>query len=187
MKIKAPEEMSSAQRIAFYDCEENRRYYQYGTNGGWKKYEGNPVFGGSYGTCFDVSLLLEEGRDGHEILRMWFSWRPKRGIGYTESRDGISWSEPQLVLAPLEGSDWEEDEVNRPAVIYHDGQYKMWYSGQMLPYREGGRSVIGLAVSGDGIHWERRKEPVLKPDQDWEKQAIMCPHVLFDEIGRAHV
>ncbi len=181
MKIKAPEEMSSAQRIAFYDCEENRRYYQYGTNGGWKKYEGNPVFGGSYGTCFDVSLLLEEGRDGHEILRMWFSWRPKRGIGYTESRDGISWSEPQLVLAPLEGSDWEEDEVNRPAVIYHDGQYKMWYSGQMLPYREGGRSVIGLAVSGDGIHWERRKEPVLKPDQDWEKQAIMCPHVLFDE------
>lgn len=36
MNIKAPEGMSSAERIAFYDCEENRKYYQYGTAGGWK-------------------------------------------------------------------------------------------------------------------------------------------------------
>ena len=68
MNIKAPEEMNSAQRIAFYDCEENLNYYQYGTGGGWKKYEGNPVFGGAYGTCFDVSLLQEE-EEGQVLLR----------------------------------------------------------------------------------------------------------------------
>ena len=63
MKLKAPENLSSKERICFYDCEENKRYYQYGTAGGWKKYAGNPVFGGVYETCFDVSLLLEhEGR-----------------------------------------------------------------------------------------------------------------------------
>ena len=42
MHIKAPEGMSSAERIAFYDCEENIKYYQYGTSAGWKKYEHNP-------------------------------------------------------------------------------------------------------------------------------------------------
>ena len=39
MNIKAPEGMSSAERIAFYDCEENRKYYQYGTAGGGKIWE----------------------------------------------------------------------------------------------------------------------------------------------------
>jgi hypothetical protein len=29
------------------------------TTGGWLKYEGNPVMGGKYGTCFDISVLKE--------------------------------------------------------------------------------------------------------------------------------
>lgn len=180
MNIKAPEGMSSAERIAFYDCEENRAFYEYGTAGGWEKYGNNPVFGGEYGTCFDVSVL-EEKQDGDVLLKMWFSWRPRRAIGYTQSRDGIHWEKPREVLSPLPGSSWEADEINRPTVIFHGGEYLMWYSGQMKPYREDGRSVIALAVSQDGIHWERRREPVLVPDQPWEKAAVMCPHVLFDE------
>lgn len=186
MKIKAPEGMSSAERIAFYDCEENKKYYQYGTAGGWRKYGHNPVFGGKYGTCFDVSLLLEGEGTESQVYKMWFSWRPKRGIGYTESRDGIHWNEPVLVLPPLPGSAWEADEVNRPTVIFHDGEYLMWYSGQMRPYLEDGRSVIGLAVSGDGLHWRRRERPVMEPDQAWERQAVMCPHVLYDEEERKY-
>ena len=106
MKLKAPESLTSAERIRFYDCEENIKYYQYGTAGGWKKYEGNPVFGGGeYETCFDVSVLLEEDADG-PLYKMWFSWRPKRSIGYTTSRDGINWSVPLCVLEPLPGSEF---------------------------------------------------------------------------------
>ena len=181
MKLKAPENLSSKERICFYDCEENKRYYQYGTAGGWKKYAGNPVFGGVYETCFDVSLLLEHEGSSEQVFKMWFSWRPKRAIGYTESTDGIHWKEPVVVLKPVEGSDWEADEINRPSVIYKDGTYQMWYSGQMHPYMEDGRSVIGFAESEDGIHWKRKERPVMEPGQPWEKQAIMCPHVLFDE------
>jgi len=42
------------------------------TGAGWVKYEGNPVLGGEYGTCFDISVLHDLG-----IYRMWVSWRPK--------------------------------------------------------------------------------------------------------------
>lgn len=182
MKLKAPESLTSAERIVFYDCAENMKYYQYGTAGGWKKYEANPVFGGGdYETCFDVSLLREPDTDGKMIYKMWFSWRPEKAIGYTESEDGIHWGVPQIVLPPLQGSEWEADEVNRPVVIKHNGKYMMWYSGQMRPYRENGYSVIALAESEDGIHWERRPEPVMEPEGGWEMQAIMCPHVLYDE------
>src|SRR5690349_707272 len=59
------------------------------TAAGWKKFEGNPVMGGKYGTCFDVSVLREGG-----TYRMWLSWRPKKSVALVESPDGIHWSEP---------------------------------------------------------------------------------------------
>mgnify|MGYP000032014862 CR=1 FL=1 len=182
MNLKASESMTSAERIAFYDCEENRKFYQYGTAGGWKKYKRNPVLGGGkIGTCFDVSLLLENDDHGQPLFKMWFSWRTRKAIGYTESRDGISWKTPVEVLHATEKSEWEANEVNRPSVIYHKGIYRMWYSGQMNPYMENGRSSIGLAESEDGICWKKRELPVIEPDQKWELQAVMCPHALYDE------
>jgi beta-1,2-mannobiose phosphorylase / 1,2-beta-oligomannan phosphorylase len=42
------------------------------TTSGWVKHTRNPVLGGDLGTCFDVSVLKEDGK-----YRMWFSWRPK--------------------------------------------------------------------------------------------------------------
>src|SRR5206468_3062464 len=65
------------------------------TAGGWRKYEGNPVLGGSLGTCFDVALLRETAK-----YRMWFSWRPKKSVALVESSDGIHWSPPEIVLEP---------------------------------------------------------------------------------------
>lgn len=176
MNIKAPEHLTSAERIAFYDVPENAAHYLYGTRGGWRKYPSNPVLGGDLGTCFDVSVLL----DG-DIFKMWFSWRPHNSLGYCESRDGIHWGAPQIVLSPQPGSAWEPDEVTRPCVIKIDGQYMMWYSAHVRPYREDGRSVIAYAQSDDGIRWTRRDTPVLEPDGGWEMQAVMCPCVLFDE------
>ena len=65
------------------------------TAGGWVKYPGNPVLGGQYGTCFDVAVLRE-----HETYRMWVSWRPKRSVALVESKDGLSWTAPRIVLPP---------------------------------------------------------------------------------------
>lgn len=137
---------------------------------GWTKYPASPVLGGDLGTCFDICLLKEA-----DLYRMWFSWRPKKGVAVTESGDGIHWSAPQIVLGPAD-TGWE-DEVNRPVVIHHEGQYHMWYTGQ-----GNGRSSIGYALSPDAVNWQRQcPKPFLVADQPWEQVAVMCPHVLYDE------
>jgi predicted GH43/DUF377 family glycosyl hydrolase len=141
------------------------------TVAGWRKSDKNPVLGGSLGTCFDVSVL----RDGDKY-RMWFSWRPKQSIALVESDDGLTWSEPAIVLGPNKASGWEDD-VNRPVVVKDGGKYRMWYTGQAK-----GKSWIGYALSEDGKTWQRASDkPVLSPEQSWELGAVMCPHVLYDE------
>ena len=56
------------------------------TNGGWKKYEGNPVPGSAeLGTCFDMLVLKSE--QGYD---MYFSWRPMKAPAVCRSTDGIN-------------------------------------------------------------------------------------------------
>ena len=144
------------------------------TSAGWHKYENNPVLGGSLGTCFDVALL----RDG-DRYRMWFSWRPKESVALTESVDGMHWSDPVIVLKPNRETGWE-DRINRPVVVKNADGYHMWYTGQS---RE--RSWIGYARSADGVAWRRMSpRPVISADEPWEKVAVMCPHVIWDEQDR---
>lgn len=141
------------------------------TSSGWTKCENNPVLGGKLGTCFDVAML-QEG----QTLRMYFSWRPKRSVAVVESSDGVHWSEPQIVLGPNPESGWEDD-INRPVVVKRGDEYHMWYTGQAK-----GHSAIGYATSRDGKTWQRQSDkPVLSPAEAWEKVAVMCPHVLWDE------
>lgn len=146
------------------------------TTAGWVKYPDNPVLGGKLGTCFDVSLLKEG-----PVFRMWFSWRPKKSIALTESKDGIHWRDPEIVLRPNPDTAWESD-INRPVVLHHAGKYHLWYTGQA-----GGRSWIGYATSADGRTWRRMSDkPVLAASEPWEKVAVMCPHVLWDEKTRLY-
>ncbi|HEY2588654.1 MAG TPA: hypothetical protein VGI81_23130 [Tepidisphaeraceae bacterium] len=141
------------------------------TPSGWKKYAQNPVLGGKLGTCFDVALLKEGS-----TFRMYFSLRPKHSVALVESTDGIHWSEPQIVLGPNRDSGWEDD-INRPVVVKRGHEYHMWYTGQAK-----GHSAIGYATSPDGKTWQRQSDkPVLSATQPWEKVAIMCPHVMWDE------
>ena len=144
------------------------------TSGGWVKHEGNPVLGGQYGTCFDISVQKED-----DTYRMWVSWRPKASIALVESKDGIHWSKPLVVLGPRKETGWEDD-INRPVVVKRGDRYHLWYTGQAK-----GHSWIGYAASRDGIAWNRMSDkPVLSPEKPWEKAAVMCPHVFWDEEAK---
>jgi len=148
-----------------------------GTNGGWVKSPANPVLGGKLGTCFDVALLKDD--DG--TYRMYFSWRPKKSIALTESKDGIHWGDPSIVLGPNDKTGWESD-INRPVVVKRPDGYRMWYTGQAK-----GHSWIGCATSEDGKTWSRQSDkPVLSPEQAWEKVAVMCPHVVWDDEAKMY-
>ena len=141
------------------------------TSGGWRKYQNNPIIGGQYGTVFDIAVL-QEGPG----YRLWGSWRPKKSLALFESRDGIHWSEPEIVFGANASSGWEDD-INRPAVVKRADGYHLWYTGQAR-----GHSWIGYATSPDGKTWKRMSaQPVLSAEQPWEKVAVMCPHVIWDE------
>jgi len=146
------------------------------TTAGWLKYEKNPVLGGDLGTCFDISVFKDA-----DSYRMWFSWRPKRSIALTESKDGINWSKPSIALGPNKTTNWESD-INRPIVIKIGDLYQMWYTGQAK-----GKSWIGYATSKDGQSWQRQSDkPVLSAEEHWEKVAVMCPHVIYDAPAKLY-
>lgn len=139
----------------------------------WIKYEGGPVLGGGdLGTVFDIFVL----KDGKEYI-MFSSWRPKRSVAVSTSTDGVHWTTPEIVLPPNDATDWEDD-INRPAVVKKDGIYHLWYTGQY----KGENSYIGYATSKDGKNFIRQSDkPVISPTEPWEKVAVMCPHVIWDE------
>ncbi len=111
------------------------------TAGGWVKYQHNPIMGGKYGTCFDISVLKDGGN-----YRMWLSWRPKQSVALVESKDGIHWSgPPEIVLAAEKQTGWEDD-INRPVVVKRDDGYHMWYTGP------GQRSIIDRLRDEYGRH-----------------------------------
>jgi len=68
------------------------------------------------------------------------------------------------ILSP-QGKDWESAGTFNPAVVQHDGKIVMLYRAQDSK----GISRLGYAESADGIHFNRRSEPVLSPEADYEK------------------
>ena len=142
------------------------------SGGGWKKYGGNPVLGGpETGTCFDAYTIVVNGE-----YHMHFSWRPRRALALVRSADGIHWSEPEILLSANPDSGWEDD-LNRNCVLFKDGLWRMWYTGQAR-----GHSWIGCAVSKDGLRYERASDmPVLVSEYPYEGPSVMNPFVMWDE------
>jgi predicted GH43/DUF377 family glycosyl hydrolase len=141
----------------------------------FRKSPANPVVGKQLGVCFDVSVLHDVDR-----YRMWFSWRDRKAIALVESIDGVSWSEsPTIAIARPSGVRkrlfrLNYKNVSRPCVVAHGGKYHVWYCVHSESIS------IAYAVSKDGVSWRQRTKPVLVPALPWEKDAVMCPCVIYD-------
>lgn len=142
------------------------------TVGNWKKYTNEPVLGNkNTGSIFDPYVMKDENGN----YRMYVSWRKEKAIAVSTSEDGINWTPLKKVLDSDISTGWEND-INRATVVYKDGLYYMWYTGQ-----SNNISKIGYAVSKDGLEFKKMNEPVLIPENNWEKQSVMNPYVLYDE------
>lgn len=79
---------------------------------------------------------------------------------------------PVLDVGP--SGSWDASAVYSPSVVFHNGLYHMWYSGEPAP------AQIGLSTSPDGYTWTRCKDnPIITP-QAWFSQAAWST-VLWDE------
>jgi predicted GH43/DUF377 family glycosyl hydrolase len=77
------------------------------------------------------------------------------------------------VLLPNLSSEWECTNVFNPAVIHYNGLFHMHYRAQGLDWV----SRIGYAVSEDGIHWNRMRQPMLSPIDGTDSRGIEDPRV----------
>ncbi|MBU7578579.1 MAG: hypothetical protein KAF40_11000, partial [Flavihumibacter sp.] len=58
---------------------------------------------------------------------------------------------------------WEKKDVFNPAAVVRNGKIYLLFRAEDTIGRYNGTSRIGLAESEDGIHFIKRKEPVLFP------------------------
>lgn len=81
---------------------------------------------------------------------------------------------------------WEEKDVFNPAAVVRDNKVYLLYRAEDKIGRFAGTSRLGLAVSDDGLHFTKMKEPVFYPDNDslkvfeWEG-GVEDPRVVESE------
>jgi predicted GH43/DUF377 family glycosyl hydrolase len=81
------------------------------------------------------------------------------------------------ILTPDPLNSWEALNVFNPGVIYHQGMFHMFYRAQGLDYV----SSIGYAVSSDGLHFNRLRNPVISPQGSEESRGVEDPRVTYLE------
>ena len=118
-------------------------------------------------------------------------------IGMATSTDGVTWTkynDPATTDKPYANSDpifqpgekgaWDASWVHQPRVFQTADGWVMIYRG--TSDRNGSTMKLGLAISTDGIHWERYTgNPIFKPSdikgarQFWFTNAVLKDDVIY--------
>jgi predicted GH43/DUF377 family glycosyl hydrolase len=84
---------------------------------------------------------------------------------------------------------WDEKDVFNPAAVVRDGKVYLLFRAEDVVGKYAGTSRLGLAVSDDGLSFNKLPEPVFYPDNDsmkiyeWEG-GVEDPRVVESEDGR---
>lgn len=135
---------------------------------------------------FNPAVLHHNG-----LFHMWYraqglDWVSR--IGYAVSADGLQWNRlRQPVLAPVDGTDSRG--VEDPRVVWLNGRFTMTYtaygrdfSGD-LPTHAGGGILPMVAVSDNGITWERLG-PIVRGEDN--KDHVLFPRKLNGRFAALH-
>ncbi|MCX6609524.1 MAG: hypothetical protein NTW74_01590 [Acidobacteria bacterium] len=107
----------------------------------------------------------------------------RQRLGVAKSKDGTTWTKHRGPLVELGGAgDFDENGLGEPAVFEANGQWVMLYTGRDRKEKR----AMGYAVSKDGRHWEKLKEPVLRGDQPWNS-AVVCDATVLVENCKARI
>jgi hypothetical protein len=154
----------------------------------FSRVSGEPVLGPGEAPWEGVDVLSCEVLWDEEanVFRMWYTGfdGERYAIGYAESRDGISWERyPGNPVLSSSGTEWDREGVGFPAVVEVGDRYYMYFT--LLKHARAHRdTAIGLAVSEDGVHWER-VGPVLLPGTagTYDARAAVSPEVFITGDG----
>lgn len=147
----------------------------------WKPAPENPVFTAKSTNAWDSQHVVSpcvvpvSGR-----YYMWYAGgsADQYRIGMATSEQGIDWMpiDRNPVLEPTTQG-WDSHGMNLPRVLFHDGLFRMWYSGN-----DGFQWRIGYAVSKDGVRWERHPASVLEGTPEaWDSDGVWGASVLWED------
>ena len=109
---------------------------------------------------------------------------PSYHVKYAESKDGINWKREGVICL-----DYDENAkaIGRPSVIKHNGEYNMYFSYRNTDqYRVSSLDgyKIGLAVSSDGVIWDKTYDNtgIMLSDTGWDSKMMEYCHV-FEHDG----
>jgi predicted GH43/DUF377 family glycosyl hydrolase len=152
----------------------------------WNKFTGNPVLDVGGTGAWDGQWL-----DTPEILKIpsgynlyyygdstYQQGQSHTNIGLATSPDGIHFTKQGKVLFKGAPGDWDGKYIESPAAYYDpsSGVYALWYTGQDTV----GWINIGLAVSNNGVNWNKYPGPVLThgAPYTWDDMFAAVPSVI---------
>lgn len=151
----------------------------------WMDYQYNPVIvsSRSYYDFIGIGQPVVIYHEGH--YKLWYHGLGVNGGGeayifYAESEDGVNWTRySNPVLFPGNSGAWDSQHVSPGAIILENGLYKMYYCGFS---NENDNWNVGLAISDDGINWEKYPQPVLSGSNGWEYQIVVSSVIKMDGV-----
>ena len=154
-------------------------------NANWIDYPSNPVFvvadsNSPFGET-SPKILVEDS-----VMKMWYRQQGASGhstIGYAVSNNGINWTIPvnHPVLNTGASGEWDSYAVTDGVVLKENNSYKMYYRGTNV---HDGYAAIGLAISSDGINWEKYPSPVMVPN---ETEIAIGPEDIIKVNGKYYL
>jgi predicted GH43/DUF377 family glycosyl hydrolase len=96
--------------------------------------------------------------------------------GLATSADAITWTRRGKILSP-DPAGWDRGYIAaNGSALWRNGEFLLWYEAG----EKEGVKRIGLARSGDGVHFRKEPKPVLDvgPYRSWDEKDVADPYVI---------